>query len=100
MLEEALNAKFLPRFKGYEQSVITFDITELPEMQTDLVELSKWLNAALDRAAINRDEYRIAIGYGASDEPAMQRFTVQNDVISLEEAIDNDFNTPPGNNLE
>jgi phage portal protein BeeE len=95
LLEQALNEKFLPRFKGYEKAVINFDITELPEMQTDLVELSKWLNAALDRATINRDEYRIAIGYTPTGTEEMARFTVSNDIISLTEALDNDFQTEP-----
>jgi len=92
ILEQALNRFFLPRFKGYENSVIEFDVTELPEMQTDIGEMVKWLNLALDRGVITRNEYRVAISYIKSDDALMDVFTVQNDVIPLAEAMDNTFN--------
>jgi len=92
LLTQALNEQFLPRFKGYENAEIIFDIMELPEMQTDVKELTEWLNTALDRGVINRNEYRNAIHYLEVDEEDMTRFTVTNDIISLEEALDNDFN--------
>lgn len=92
MLSEALNDEWLPRFKGYENSEIIFDIMELPEMQQDVKEMTDWLNTSLDRGVINRNEYRNAIHYLEIDTEDMKRFTVSNDIITLEEAIDNDFN--------
>ena len=94
MLAEALEEHFLPRFKGYESVEMIFDITELPEMQQDTAEMATWLNHALDRGVINRNEYRVAIKYMEVEEEVMNIFTVQNDVITLQEAVDNDFNTP------
>lgn len=92
LLEDALNNYFLPRFKGYEGSRIEFDVMELPEMQEDAVALSGWLYDGLDKAVFNRNEVRKALRWVELENPDMERFTVQNDIITLEEAIDNEFN--------
>lgn len=44
LLEAALNKCFLPRFKGYENTVIEWDICELPEMQEDMKSQAEALN--------------------------------------------------------
>lgn len=92
LLISALNDRFLPLFKGYDNARLEFDVMELPEMQEDASELSKWLYEGLDRAVFNRNEIRKALRWVQLDNPALERFTVQDDVISLEEALDNDFN--------
>lgn len=89
LLAEAINTEFLTRFKGYEKTVIEFDYTELPEMQTDIKDLVAWLKDALDRAVINRDEFRIAISYPAIRNEAMEAFTVNQETLTLEESLDN-----------
>lgn len=91
LLSAALNDKFLPRFKGYENCELIYDPSELPEMQTDIVELTKWLNDALDRGVINRDEYRLAINYTQLESKEMQAFTVANPVITLKDSLDDSF---------
>jgi len=91
LLEEAFNNYFIPRFKGYENSVMYFDITELPEMQEDIIGLSTWLNAALDRGVISRNEYRQAINYDEVDNENMDTLTVATDILTLEEAIESEF---------
>ncbi len=63
LLADAINTEFLTRFKGYDKTVIVFDYSELPEMQTDIKDLVAWLKDALDRGVINRDEFRLAISY-------------------------------------
>lgn len=88
LLEEALNSRFLPLFKGYENTCIKFDVMELPEMQVDMETLTNWLNNALDRGVINRKEYRSAINYKIEDNPIMEAFTVNNNTISLEDSLD------------
>ena len=95
LLTQALNSQFLPRFKGFENTVIVFDPMELPEMQSDIKEMSAWLNENLDNGVINRNEVRKAIQYPESELPEMEIFTVQDDIISLEDALDNDFNVDP-----
>lgn len=91
LLSDALNVYFLPRFKAYKGTEIEFDISELPEMQTDTKELADWLNGALDRGVITRNEYRIAISYVPVNDDNMDKHTVQSDVLRLDEALDNLF---------
>ena len=97
LLTDKINTEWLPKFKGYENTVIEFDVMELPEMQDDLGEMGKWLDSALDRGVINRNEYRTAIRYIESEDANMDVHTVSSDVYSLEEAISNDFNVGNGN---
>lgn len=95
LLEDALNNYFIPRFKGYDNTRVEFDVMELPEMQDDAAELSGWLYNGIDKAVFNRDEVRKALRWPEIGSEEMARFTVQNDVISLDEALDNDFSTMP-----
>lgn len=87
LLEEALNDNFLPRFKGYENTVIEWDYSELPEMQADMEKLSRTCNDELDRGVINRNEYRAAMKYPLSDRPEMEVHTVGIGIQTLEDAI-------------
>ena len=80
----------MPSFKGYENTCIVFEYSELPEMQQDVKEITEWLNNALDRAVITRNEYRKQIHYLEIEDKSMNRHTVQNDIIGLDEALDND----------
>ena len=92
LLVSAFNNKFLPLFKGYEDSVLEFDVMELPEMQDDAIEESTWLYNGLDRGVFNRNEVRKAMRWEEAEGDDMVRYTVASDIISLEEALDNDFN--------
>ena len=92
LFANAINTEFLPRFKGFENTVIEFDFTELPEMQTDIKDLVTWLKEALDRGVITRNEFRLAIKYVRSDDTNMDIFTVNTDILTLEEAIETEFN--------
>jgi hypothetical protein len=87
LLASALNDKFLPLFKGYEGSILEWDSSELPEMQADMESLTNWLNQALDRGVINRDEYRAAIQYAEIESPEMTAFTVNMNTMLLEDAL-------------
>lgn len=93
LLEEALNDRFLPLFKGYEGAVFAFDYDDLPEMQPDMEILTKWLTSALNTGVITRDEFREAIRFPVMGTPEMQVFTVTDDIIPLSEAIATDFGT-------
>ncbi|MCK5616176.1 phage portal protein [Candidatus Pacearchaeota archaeon] len=92
LFANAINTEFLPRFKGYEETVIEFDYTELPEMQGDISKLVTWLKDALDRGVVTRNEFRLAINYIKSDDPNMDVHTVNTDILTLEEALEQDFN--------
>ena len=100
LLVDALNLSFIPKFKGYENRKLEYDIMELPEMQDDAKELSEIMFEGVRMAVFNRDEARKALNWPQTNVPSMQRFTLSSDVISLEEAIENDFNGNQGNTIE
>ena len=62
-----LNQEFIQKFKGYEKSVIEFDISELPEMQTDTSKMIDWMV----KAPLTLNEIREAINYEALDDENM-----------------------------
>ena len=94
LLIDALNEEFVPRFKGYENKKMEFDIMELPEMQDDAGSLSQWLYAGLDKGVFSRNEIRTALRWDESEDDAMNQVTVASDIITLEEALANDFEVP------
>lgn len=59
MFARALEKEFLPLFRGYENTCMDFDISEMPEMQQDMVALTSWL----ERAPITPNEFRQALKY-------------------------------------
>ena len=95
LLQEALNTYFLPRFKGYENTEIIYDVSELPEMQQDTKLLVEWAVMLLDRGVISRNEMRKIAMFDDIDMDIMDIYTVANDVLTLEEAIDSSFNIEP-----
>lgn len=67
LLAESLTYGFIQKFKGYENSVIEFDVTELPEMQSDYKEMVEWMN----KAWLAPNEIRTALKYETSDIDGM-----------------------------
>lgn len=67
LLQNALNKDFITRFKGYENAVIEWDVTELPEMQTDM----KMQAEALNLIPLTPNEKRMAFKYETKDEDGM-----------------------------
>lgn len=61
LLASYLNTEFIQKFKGYEKSVIEFDISEMPEMQTDTAKMIDWMV----KSPLTPDEIREAINYEA-----------------------------------
>ena len=57
----------------------------------DRSKTEKKLKDALDRGVINRNEFRLAINYIKSDDPNMDIHTVNTDILTLEEALQEDF---------
>ena len=100
LLSDALNEYFLPLFKGYKGTCLDFDVMELPEMQDDAKELSEIMFEGVRMAVFNRDEARKALNWPETGDESMRRHTLSSDVISIEEAIDNDFNGNQGKTVE
>jgi HK97 family phage portal protein len=95
LLQDALNNYFLPLFKGYENTEIIYDISELPEMQQDTKTMVDWVVLLLDRGVLNRNEAREVVTFIPLEDPNMEVYTVVNDLLTLDEAIESDFNIEP-----
>jgi hypothetical protein len=67
LLQNALNKDFLPRFKGYEDTVIEWDVTELPEMQKDM----KLQAEALNLIPLTPNEKRTVFKYETLNDDGM-----------------------------
>ena len=59
LLASPLSLEFIQKFKGYEKSVIEFDISEMPEMQIDIAKMIDWMV----KAPLTLNEIREAINY-------------------------------------
>ena len=92
LLQDAFNKYFLPLFKGYENTEIIYDISELPEMQQDTKTMVDWAVLLLDRGVINRNEVRDIVTFPPVDDDNMNVHTVINDLLTLEESIEANFN--------
>lgn len=57
--QEAMTYGFIRKFKGYENCVWEFDVTELQEMQEDFKAMVEWM----DKAPITPNEKRTALKY-------------------------------------
>ena len=89
LLAGYLNLEFIQKFKGYEKSVIEFDISELPEMQTDTSKMIEWMV----KAPLTLNEIREAINYEELDDENLDVIYINSnlkriDDPSLTEMID------------
>ena len=84
-------AKVLSRFKGMQGKCAFFDLMELPEMQQDYSELVGYMKELLDRGVINRNTFRVALGYDKVEDETMDAYTTNLDVLTIEESINNGF---------
>lgn len=91
LLEEYFNQKYLPFFKGYENTKLFYDVSELPEMQDDIKTLMEWA----DKAPITPNEIRDLIKFEPLKNEGMDDIWVSRQKIRMDEAmITDDFFTP------
>ena len=83
MFEEALNKYFIPFFKGYEGYKFVFDISEMPEMQDDIVKLMEWA----DKAPLTLNEIRELIKFERSEADGMDDVWINRSKIRVDEAM-------------
>jgi len=95
LLTEAFDTDILPNFKGYENTCLRFEYSELPEMQQDLTEMIGWIKPAVETGLINRNEGRRFMKLPVSDNEQMNEITVNTDILTLEQALD-DFPSVDG----
>ena len=67
LFAEYMNLEFIQKHKGYENSVIEFDISELPEMQTDTSKMIEWMI----KAPLTLNEIREAVNYERIEDENM-----------------------------
>lgn len=100
IIDQAYQEKFVRRFKGYEEAILESTYDHLPEMQEDLNELMERVEKAVNIGLISRSQGLKVIGWEEFDDPSLEVRTVNQDVIPLEEAIDEDFRLNAAQNLQ
>lgn len=98
--EEGLNNEYYPRFKNLKNAEIYFDVSELPEMQSDMKELCEWLAIALQNGAITPDEFRMAIKYPGSDIAETKQHYLQSGLVPIEDVAVNDQSVDRAFNID
>jgi len=98
--EDGLNEKYYPKFPKLGSVRITFDISELPEMQNDMGALVAWLQIALGNGAITPREFRVALRYSDIDTPEMNTHFMKSGLLPLEDAINPDTSLVKGFSLD
>jgi HK97 family phage portal protein len=88
LLQDSLNKNFIPRFKGYENSVIEWDVTELPEMQEDLAKMVEWL----DKIPLTPNEMRTAFKYETLSEDGMDVVWINSGKTRVDDISEGTFN--------
>lgn len=85
--EDGLNERYYPLFPDLPEVHLTYDISELPEMQPDMKTLVEWLSTAIDNGAISPREFRVALRYSDLDTPEMNTHFLKQGLVPLEDAI-------------
>jgi HK97 family phage portal protein len=81
-IEEAFNKKFLSLFPKYQNKVLKFDVSQLPEMQEDIERLNKWAK----EAPITMNEWREMINFERLEEDGMDSVFVSRNLQPIEMA--------------
>jgi hypothetical protein len=79
LLSEYLNLEFIQKFKEYQDYVIEWDISELPEMQTDMSEMAKWVN----QVPLTLNERREVFNYEEIDDEIMNEIYIPQGIVNI-----------------
>jgi hypothetical protein len=89
LLAEHLNLEFIQKFKEYQGYELMFDISELPEMQTDMAEMANWINAV----PLTLNERREVFKYEPIEDSIMDEVYIPQGIININDvSILNDSN--------
>jgi hypothetical protein len=86
LLADYLNLEFIRKFKGYENTEICWDISELPEMQTDMSEMAKWIN----EVPLTLNERREVFKYEEIEDEMMNEVYIPSGIININDPSVND----------
>jgi hypothetical protein len=81
LFQDALNKSFIPLFPGYENSVIEWDVTALPEMQTDMKQMAE----ALDKIPLTPNEVRTAFKYETLEDDGMDVVWINSGKVRIDD---------------
>jgi len=90
LLASYLNPEFIQLFKGYEDSKIEWDISELPEMQTDMKTMAEWVN----QVPLTLNERREVFNYEEIDDEMMNEIYIPTGIVNLNDPTINDLQNP------
>lgn len=89
LFAEYFNPEFIQLFKGYEDTEMVFDISELPEMQTDMKTMSEWINSV----PLTLNERREVFNYEEIEDETMNEVYIPTGLVNINDlAIINDTN--------
>jgi hypothetical protein len=86
LLADYLNLEFIQKFKGYENTEICWDISELPEMQTDMSEMAKWIN----QVPLTLNERREVFKYEEIEDEMMNEVYIPSGIVNINDPSVND----------
>lgn len=81
LLADHLTREFIQKFKGYENSVLEFDISELPEMQTDTSKMIDWMV----KAHLTPNEIREAVNYDRIEDENMDYVYINSNLKRIDD---------------
>ena len=84
----AFNNDILPLFKNYKGTCLSFEYSELPEMQEDMKKMVDWVRPSIETGIISRNEGRAFMNLPLSDDKSLDEITVSANVLTVEQAID------------
>ena len=93
LLQSAWNKSFIPKFKGYENSIIEWDVTELPEMQEDMKKQAE----ALNMLPLTPNEIRTSFKWETIDEDGMDVVWINSGKQRIDDPTLNDLQNPISN---
>lgn len=87
LLASYLNPYFIQLFKGYENACLEFDISEMPEMQTDMKTMSEWVNSV----PLTLNERREVFNYEELDDEMMNEVYIPTNLVNINDPSLNDM---------
>lgn len=81
LLQDSWNESFIPLFPGHENDIIEWDVTELPEMQEDMLNQAK----ALKEIYTTPNEVRTVFKYETLDQDGMDVVWVQSGMQRIDD---------------
>jgi hypothetical protein len=81
LLADYLNIEFIQKFKGYENTELIWDVSELPEMQTSNKEMLSWM----ELAPLTPNEIRYALNYEPVEQDGMDTVFISSNKIRIDD---------------